>query len=145
MSTQDLTIDKTVTDPLAELIGAIGERAEDLADSELIALQKQCREEFARQLGLHIGREFSINQLKRGKRSGGGDDQVSVDRYDTTHYDHVEYLREPVSGKPMGFVTHSYAAPGSIEWAVERDGLNLEWIETSWYMPGVCTAALVTA
>lgn len=137
-------VDETQTEPLAVWIDEISQRPEGVATARVMDLKTQCRDEFAKQRGWVVGREFSTQQLKRGTRPSR-QGEYPVKRVDPMVYDHVEYFRAPKTGKPVAFITHSYSPAGDIRKAVERDGLNVEWLAVSWYYPGQCTAALVTA
>ena len=136
-------IDATTLDPIAEMVEIIRRKTPTPNDHEIFSLHERCKVAFADYYGWRVGAPFSIDQLKRGTRSRrGGEKRVQV--YDERHYDHVNYLRLPRSGKPTAFVTHSYRLVDDVEEAVRRDGLQIQWLSVIWCSPEVSNAGLVS-
>ena len=57
----------------------------------------------------------------------------------------MEYFRLPETGTPIAFVTHPYVDMDMLKEETERDGLDVEFLEESWYFPGHTIAAVITA
>jgi len=136
-------IDETTSDVLGEMVQELYELY-DYREREGLQMipvdQEPFNEEFAKVHRWRIGREFSIEQLKRGTMpSRTGEKKISGL---CREYDHVAYFRK--NGRPVGFITHAYCTPDEVLRRATADGLHCRILVRSWYYPRVATAALIT-
>lgn len=137
--------DETSQSPLKELIDALYAEHEYYG-STLPRSRHKCRKAFAQQRGwIMAGRKFSIRMLREGRRKAGRADLQGPDELPTGQaYDHVDYFKTPTKqGRPAAFVTHSYRPVELILEQAERDGLQAQVLERSWYNP-MATAVVLT-
>lgn len=135
--------DETTSDVLGEMVQELYELY-DYREREWLQMipvdQEPFNEEFAKVHRWRIGREFSIEQLKRGTMPSRSGEKKAASL--CQEYDHVAYFRK--NGRPVGFITHAYCTPEDVIKRASLDGLNCRILARSWYYPRVATAALIT-
>lgn len=108
------------------------------------ATQDKARAELAAARGWIIGKDFSWQQLKDGRRarSRRSDYCYEAPSGDGRAFDHPDYFRLP-GGVPAAIAVHVYAKDFELCRALAAENaLGFEPLPASWYYPGGCIAGL---